>query len=69
MRIAFIGQKGIPARFGGVEAHVDKEVFLRNARLAVLPSELEGFPIFLLEAMARGLPCLASELSAPRASR
>jgi H2-forming N5,N10-methylenetetrahydromethanopterin dehydrogenase-like enzyme len=23
MKIAFIGQKGIPAKFGGVEKHVD----------------------------------------------
>ncbi len=24
MRIAFIGQKGIPAKFGGVEKHVEE---------------------------------------------
>lgn len=39
------------------------EPFYRAADIFVLPSEREGLPNALLEAMASGLPCVASRLS------
>jgi glycosyltransferase involved in cell wall biosynthesis len=41
-----------------------KAAALRHAALVVLPSELEGFPIVLLEAMRYGRPTLASDIAA-----
>lgn len=53
-RIHFLG-----AKFG--EEKVD---LLRNAFLYVLPSDLEGLSIALLEAMSYGNLCLASDINA-----
>lgn len=47
-------------RFAGVTHEVAK--YLRAADIYVLPSKREGLPVALLEAMACGLPCIASRL-------
>jgi glycosyltransferase involved in cell wall biosynthesis len=59
--------RGSACVFPGVVEGEAKEALLRNARMAVLPSSLEGNPIFLLEAMSRGVVCLASDLPPHRA--
>ena len=48
---------------GGLYARARAEA-LSNAGLVVLPSELEGFPIVLLEAMRYGRPVLAGDIPA-----
>lgn len=40
----------------------EKEELLSNAFLYVLPSDIEGMPISLLEAMSYGIPCLTSDI-------
>jgi glycosyltransferase involved in cell wall biosynthesis len=44
----------------------EKEELLANARLVVLPSSLEGYPIVLLEAKSYGICCLASDIAPHR---
>jgi glycosyltransferase involved in cell wall biosynthesis len=48
--------------FAGYVAGRLKAELFSNARLFVIPSELEGLPIALLEAMSYSLPCLASDI-------
>lgn len=48
--------------FTGALYGKEKEAAFRNARLFVLPSELEGMPITLLEVLSCGCPSLASNI-------
>src|SRR5262249_6028327 len=53
----------LPAgRFVFVPAHADVRTLLAGSRVAVLSSKSEAMPLFLLEAMAEGVPIVASDL-------
>ncbi len=53
---------GLADRLRFVESTLEIEKYFRAADLFVLPSRREGLSIALLEAMASGLPCVASRL-------
>ncbi|MFB3895269.1 MAG: glycosyltransferase family 4 protein [bacterium] len=48
--------------FTGYVQGREKQELFSNAKLFILPSEVEGLPIALLEGMSFGLPCLASDI-------
>lgn len=55
--------KSIPGIiFTGYVHGKEKQELFSNAKLFILPSEVEGLPIALLEGMSFGLPCLASDI-------
>lgn len=54
---------GLADRVMFVESSRAIEKYFRAADVYVLPSIREGFPVALLEAMASGLPCVATRLS------
>lgn len=58
---------GVPAEFPGVVDHQLIPGWLRAADAFVLPSFTEGHPKALIEAMAAGVPCVASDCAGNRA--
>ena len=48
--------------YHGIQSGRDKQQFLQNADIFVLPSYAEGLPIALLEAMAYGIPVIVSNV-------
>lgn len=50
--------------FTGAVYGDDKEALLQNCKVFCIPSELEGLPIVLLEAMSYGKICIASDIHA-----
>jgi glycosyltransferase involved in cell wall biosynthesis len=52
---------------GGWAGGAELENILREVDLLVLPSESEGLPVILLEAMAHGVPFVAADVGAVRA--
>lgn len=58
---------GVVAEFPGVVDHRDLPDWYRRADVFVLPSFTEGHPKVLLEAMASGLACVASDCTGNRA--
>ncbi len=58
--------QGLPVRFAGFVS--DVPAFLRRLDVFCLPSRREAMPLALLEAMAHGLPCVATDVGAVRSS-
>lgn len=58
---------GVPAEFPGVVDHQLIPQWLQDADAFVLPSFTEGHPKALIEAMAAGVPCVASDCAGNRA--
>ena len=52
--------------FVGSVMGVDKECFLKNCFVSCLVSSSEGMPIYLLESMAHGKPCIVTDIPAIR---
>ena len=58
---------GVPVEFPGVVDHQLIPRWLQDADAFVLPSFTEGHPKALIEAMAAGVPCVASDCAGNRA--
>ncbi len=59
---AYIDQLGLTQSFSTLGVRGDVPQLLRQADVYVLPSLAEGFSLALVEAMAAGLPCIATRV-------
>lgn len=64
--ISYIEEKKLENHFTFLGNVNDIPAFLKKIDIFVLPSNYEGFGISLIEAMATGLPCIASSLEGPK---
>ncbi len=57
--------KGVEDRvtFAGFLTRVELETYLANSDIYVMPTKAEGLPRVIIEAMAKGLPCLTTDVS------
>lgn len=59
---ALILEKGLQSCFHLLGFQAKPEDFLKEIDVFVLPSRSEGFPLALIEALAMGLPCIATRV-------
>lgn len=59
----FARERGVEESVSFIGWRDDVDMLLRSHDLFILPSRAEGEPIALLEALAAGLPCIASSVS------
>lgn len=57
--LSYVNQWQLDVRFMGQSSRLEQEI--RDAALFVLPSDYEGMPNVLIEAMALGLPCISTD--------
>jgi glycosyltransferase involved in cell wall biosynthesis len=57
-----LARKRLPGRSLILEADADNELVFAASDIFVLPSLLEGYPLVLMEAAFRGLPCVATHV-------
>jgi len=63
---AVVAARHLPVEFTGVVRHEDLPKFFAHADVFVLPSQWEGHPKALLEAMSAGLACVVSDVEGNR---
>jgi len=65
-RLAKCASEGVTVRFHGSVPQRQLDEYYRQADLFVMPSYREGFPRVMIEAMARGLPIVATDAGGTR---
>lgn len=63
---ALVGSLGVSEHVEVLGYRADAQAIMRQANLLIMPSWYEGMPNVLMEALALGVPCLASDIPAVR---